>query len=497
MRCVQVCCSLPPCGGPRGPTVAHRRSRFGLTVRGYCSRFGPPIQLAIVAGVRLSDSAWPATGWCGAEAPAFSPADVTSLTHQIRQTTYVVIDPVTGGRGVASEGSLVDASTPGALPLVAMLPPIYPEWLGDRTFGEVHGVRFPYVAGEMANGIATTRLVIEMARSGFLGFFGAAGLARGRVEAAIDELARVLGPECPGWGSNLIHSPNEPALEASVAELYLARGVRKVSASAYMSLTPAVVGYAYSGLRVDASGRVHRANAVFAKVSRPEVARHFMSPAPPAMLDSLVSGGRLSVDEARLGASLPIAEDITVESDSGGHTDNRPLGPLFASIQALRDDLTSKYGYTRPIRLGAAGGIGTPQSVASAFGLGAAYVLTGSVNQSCLEAGLAADAQGDAVPGRPGRRDDGAGRRHVRAGRRAAGAQARHDVRAPGQEAVPALPQPTPRSSRCPLTWSTTSSGVCWGCRSGSAGRRLVSSGWSVIPRRSAGRRRTRATRWR
>ena len=38
-------------------------------------------------------------------------------------------------------------------------------------------------------------------------------------------------------GSNLIHSPNEPDLEAAVANLYIRRGVKRVSASAYMNLT--------------------------------------------------------------------------------------------------------------------------------------------------------------------------------------------------------------------------------------------------------------------
>ena len=38
--------------------------------------------------------------------------------------------------------------------------------------------------------------------------------------------------------------------------------------------------------------------------------------------------------------------------------------------------------------LGAAGGIGTPTSVAAAFSMGAAFVLTGSVNQACVESGL-------------------------------------------------------------------------------------------------------------
>ena len=59
----------------------------------------------------------------------------------------------------------------------------------------------------------------------------------------------------------------------------------------------------------------------------------------------------------------------------------------------MRDELVSTRGYRRPIRLGAAGGIGTPQAVASAFALGASYVLTGTVNEACVESGLAADAK--------------------------------------------------------------------------------------------------------
>jgi NAD(P)H-dependent flavin oxidoreductase YrpB (nitropropane dioxygenase family) len=45
----------------------------------------------------------------------------------------------------------------------------------------------------MANGIATTRLVIAMARAHMLGFFGAAGLGFERVERAIEKLSRKLG----------------------------------------------------------------------------------------------------------------------------------------------------------------------------------------------------------------------------------------------------------------------------------------------------------------
>jgi len=267
---------------------------------------------------------------------------------------------------------------------------MYPEWLGDRSFAEAHGVRFPYVAGAMANGIATAELVIEMARAGMLAFFGAAGLRAERVEANIDRIQQALGtgPAAPTWGSNLIHSPSEPELEDEVVDLYLRRGVTRVSASAYMQLTPMVVRYAVTGLTTDATGRIHRRNHVFAKISRTEVARRFMSPAPADMLRNLVAAGRITAEEARLAAQVPVAEDYTVEADSGGHTDNQTLMALFPTVLQLRDELMREHGFTRPIRIGAAGGIGTPSAVAAAFALGAAYVLTGSVNQSAVESGL-------------------------------------------------------------------------------------------------------------
>ena len=119
------------------------------------------------------------------------------------------------------------------------------EWLGSREFSAAHHVRFPYVVGEMANGIATADMVVAAARAGVLGFFGAAGLSPVRVEAAIDEIQRAVGADAVG--SNLIHSPNEPDLEAAIVALYLRRGVPRVSASAYMALSPHVVHYALHG----------------------------------------------------------------------------------------------------------------------------------------------------------------------------------------------------------------------------------------------------------
>ena len=321
-----------------------------------------------------------------ARPPAFSSQELLQTLPDVRRPVHVVREP-SGRIGITTEGR----PGPNGWEHLATLPALYPEWLGDRAFTEVHGLRFPYVAGAMANGIATTDIVIAMAEAGMLGFYGAAGLTVDRISKELDVLEARLGDRLP-WGSNLIHAPNEPDVENGTVQLYLNRGVKRVSASAYMALTPAIVRYAATGMTEGPDGRVERRNFVFAKISRPEVAQRFLSPAPKEILDKLVRDGLLTADEARLAAKVPVAEDIIVEADSGGHTDNRPLPALFPIIVHLRDQMVTKYGYTRPIRVGAAGGLGTPSAVAAAFSLGAAFVLTGSVNQGAVESGL--DASG-------------------------------------------------------------------------------------------------------
>ena len=81
-----------------------------------------------------------------------------------------------------------------------------------------------------------------------------------------------------------------------------------------------------------------------------------------------------------------MADDITVEADSGGHTDNRPLVSVLPSIIALRDQIQAKHQYKEAIRVGVGGGIGTPHAALGAFMMGAAYIVTGSVNQACYQA---------------------------------------------------------------------------------------------------------------
>lgn len=267
----------------------------------------------------------------------------------------------------------------------AFAPALLPESLGDPSFRSEHGVRYAYATGAMANGIASEALVEAGAKAGVLSFFGAAGLSLKRVEEAVERLSRALGER--SYGFNLIHSPNESDLENAVCDLYLRRDVRLVEASAFLDLTPAIVRYRLSGLSRGVDGLVRAPHKVLAKVSRVEVAQKFLAPAPESMRRELAAAGLITQGEAALGAEIPVAQDLTVEADSGGHTDNRPLVAMFPAMIALRDRLQAQHRFSAPARIGAAGGIATAEAAAAAYMMGAAYVLTGSVNQACVESG--------------------------------------------------------------------------------------------------------------
>ena len=320
----------------------------------------------------------------------FDPEFIISQCHEIRSPLYLIQDKQSQLNTVLDIHSFETLSREAShtFHTVGFLPALYPERLGSPRFSSVHGTRFPYIVGAMANGIATSTMVIEAAKIGCIGFFGAAGLPHDRVLHNIQHIQSELNAHQINWGSNLIHSPHEPGLEEKVTEIYLNNRVYRISASAYLKLNNNIVHYACKGLHVNPEGKIIRRNYIFAKISRLEVAKQFMSPAPDEILQSLLQQGKISPQEAQLAKHIPVAQDITIESDSGGHTDNRPLSALFSSIQTLAKQIFDKHKYQEPIRLGAAGGIGTPASAAAAFSLGASYILTGSINQSTLESGL-------------------------------------------------------------------------------------------------------------
>ncbi len=313
---------------------------------------------------------------------ANSADEIRNKLLHLNQTVYVV--QADADAGVCLAEDLTDANSGTKLPLLAHAQPMQVGQFGDPEFIRSYGLNMAYMTGAMANGIASEELVIAAGNAGLLGSFGAAGLVPSRIEEAINKIQQAL-PNGP-YAFNLIHSPSEDAIERGAVDMFLKHGVTTVEASAFLGLTPNIVRYRAAGLRRNAQNQLVITNRVIAKISRTEVASKFMAPAPDVILRKLVEEGSITEEQAQLAAQVPMADDITVEADSGGHTDNRPLVSLLPAILTLAEQFQRKYGYAQSIRIGAAGGIGTPASALAAFMMGAAYVVTGSVNQSCLEA---------------------------------------------------------------------------------------------------------------
>ncbi|WP_432954408.1 PfaD family polyunsaturated fatty acid/polyketide biosynthesis protein [Micromonospora haikouensis] len=264
--------------------------------------------------------------------------------------------------------------------------------LGSAGFRADHGVRLACVAGSMYRGISSVELVRRLSEHGLLGFFGTGGLTLAEVEKALIELGASCWPDQP-YGANLLHEVDDPGHEDAMVDLFLRHGVRVVEAAAFLQITPALVRYRLSGAHPDGAGRTVTPHRVIAKVSRPEVAEQFLRPAPARIVDELLRAGRLTEQEARAGRDVPMAQDIAVEADSGGHTDGGVAWALLPAMIRLRDAVVAEQGYRVPVRIGASGGLGSPEAVAAAFVLGADFVVTGSVNQCTPEAGTSEEVK--------------------------------------------------------------------------------------------------------
>ena len=329
------------------------------------------------------------SGWWTKENTEPKVGDNAIKDSILKVTRPVFLIGIDGEIAVSQDGSVTIGnnlkSSNNCQPLYAYASPLHPQNLGDPYFKKVHNLRYAYIAGAMANGITSVEMVEKTGRAGMMGFFGAAGLSLDEIESAIDRLQNNMN-NYP-FGFNLINSPNNPDLEFAIVNLYLTRGIRLISASAYLEITLPLVYFRVKGIHRDVDGNIVCPNKIIAKVSRVEVAGKFFSPPPDKILYQLVDKNMITREEATLAKSVPVADDMTAEADSGGHTDNRPALSLLPTIIALRDKLAEKYKYKRPLCVGLGGGIATPSAAAAAFSMGAAYILTGTINQACVEAG--------------------------------------------------------------------------------------------------------------
>ncbi len=237
----------------------------------------------------------------------------------------------------------------------------------------------------MYRGISSERFVAAMARAGVLSIFGSAGFSADELEPRVRNLQSLLEPDQPR-GMCLIHNLNDPAEELRHAELFLKYDIPVIEASAYASATAPLVYCRVKGLRRGGDGILFP-RRIIAKCSRLETARMFLAPPPAEVVAELLESGRIDAGEAELARRIPLADDIAVEADSGGHTDRGVAFSLFPAVASMKEEAMARRAYPETIHVGLGGGVGTPRAAASAFMLGADFIFTGSINQCTAESG--------------------------------------------------------------------------------------------------------------
>ena len=133
--------------------------------------------------------------------------DIEGMSKKLKNNAipcYVVKD-LSGRIGVTNSGTIL--STGNGLFLKAIVPAFTAEDFGEASFKEDYQLKYAYKAGAMANGIASTNLVIALGKNEMMGSFGAAGMIPTRVEEAIATIQKALPTQT--YACNLIHSPIE------------------------------------------------------------------------------------------------------------------------------------------------------------------------------------------------------------------------------------------------------------------------------------------------
>ena len=106
--------------------------------------------------------------------PTAFPAEASAILGDLRSTVSVVAGESGPAAARGGSGSFGSQHT-GTHDLLALLPPLPPARLGGTGFASDHGLKYPYMTGAMANGIASAEIVEAMCWAGMLGSFGAAG----------------------------------------------------------------------------------------------------------------------------------------------------------------------------------------------------------------------------------------------------------------------------------------------------------------------------------
>ncbi|MCU8594395.1 acyltransferase domain-containing protein [Streptomyces sp. A13(2022)] len=251
--------------------------------------------------------------------------------------------------------------------------PTAPERLGSALFRERYRTELAWVVSGTGDGAVGEEVCRTAREAGLAAFTDPARGAPDR--ASLDGAGR------HGWGIGL--RPGTDADDQVTA--LLAHEVRHVEAGHPHGPDAALVRFRFTGAHRGPGGAPVAVRHVLARVTGLGQATAFLRPPAPALLAELVRTGGLSAREADVARELPVASDLAVQAPGGWHDDGADAYHLLPSVAAL----AARAPGPEPVHVGLCGVVGTPEQAATAFALGAAFLVATSLSACAPAARLA------------------------------------------------------------------------------------------------------------
>ncbi|MFJ4439057.1 ACP S-malonyltransferase [Streptomyces sp. NPDC088923] len=304
--------------------------------------------------------------------PATHPADEAAPAARDRQDTAP--RPATGAPAEpGGDGATEPPTRPATARSGRRRLPVTRERLGAARFRERYATDSAWVVSGTGDGAAGDEVCRAARAAGLMAFTDPAPGTP--APASLGEAAR------GGWGSGLRPGPDA---DAQVTAL-LAHDVRHVEADHPHGPDAALVRFRFTGAHRGPAGTPVAVRHVLARVTGPGQAAAFLRPPAPSLLAGLVHTGALTEDEAEAARALPVASDLAVQDPGGWHEDAADAYQLLPSVAAL----AARCPGTEPVHVGLCGVVGTPEQAATAFALGAAFLVSTSLTACTPEARLA------------------------------------------------------------------------------------------------------------
>lgn len=252
--------------------------------------------------------------------------------------------------------------------------------IGSEEFKKDYDVDFAYAVGGMCKGISSVAMIKKLSDSRILGFLGSYKLKLDEAKELIDQALSCM--EHHRIGVNVTYDALNLENHIEVMDYIIKKDIRNLEVSEYRMIDLSIVKYRLKSLSIDKDSKFVVPHKILAKVSSREMAEKFCSPAPEELVQILYQNNEITEFEAKYAKYLPMCDDLCIEYYTQGQS---ALG-YIQTMKEMSRSLYEKYKLFQCPRVGFAGGIGNPQTVAVSFLLGADFVVTGSMNQCSVEA---------------------------------------------------------------------------------------------------------------